>query len=491
MRHSYLIAWPVLLAVLLGGCLERTAEPTLPGPTVTYNPFASLTPTPFDPPTATGTPSATGAPSPTITPTPEPIERPRYALRAALDYDGHSLEVEQTIVYSNWTGVDLEHLVLAVEPNEWEQCFRLDEISGSGVAGRALDGHRLEVRLDPPLAPGGTVELFLRYGLDLPYADPRQVFGYNADAIALVDWYPFVVPYQGGWLLHEPGLVGEHLVYDQADFDVTLSPTAPDPSLVIAASAPFVDGQARLEAARSFALSISRSYLQASAQAGGVKVYSYHFPGHAAQGQRLLAEVVKAVQTYSQHFGPPPHAHLSIAETDFFDGMEYDGMFFLSRSFYASDDGTVLNYLIDIGVHETAHQWFFGGVGSDQALEPWLDEALATYCERLFYEANYPGVTAWQAFRSDPYQPAGRVDAMIYDFEKGRPYIDAVYLRGASFLHDLRGRIGEAAFFGFLRDYAAEMAGQRATAEDFFRILGRHTQADLTDIIGEYFSRPH
>jgi len=46
--------------------------------------------------------------------------------------------------------------------------------------------------------------------------------------------------------------------------------------------------------------------------------------------------------------------------------MEYDGLFFLSRDYYTAENGTVLNNLIDIAVHETAHQWWFGLVGNDQ-----------------------------------------------------------------------------------------------------------------------------
>jgi aminopeptidase N len=171
--------------------------------------------------------------------------------------------------------------------------------------------------------------------------------------------------------------------------------------------------------------------------------------------------------------------------------MEYDGLFFLSRDFYTGENGTVLNNLIDIGVHETAHQWWFGLVGNDQAMEPWLDEALATYSERLFYEQNYPEVIAWQAFRIDAYNPTGWVDTDIYHGVDFRTYTNAVYLRGAQFLQALRSRVGDAAFFAFLKDYAAQMTGRRATSADFFRILRQHTIADFSDLITDYFQNPH
>jgi hypothetical protein len=498
LRSSILL----LLAAFLLACGSVPLVSTPPGPTVTYNPFASLSPTPFNPLADTMTPTETPTPGPTMTATLQPGSRPKYNIQVMLDYARHGLSVNQTITYPNWTGVALDNIVLAVEPNHWTGCFSLITLTGYSMDGQeprvqvghySLNGHRLELELDQPLSPGGVLSISIAYGLTLPYADRYQVFGYNADQIDLVDWYPFVVPYADGWLLHDPGAEGEHLVYDEADFDVTITPTGADlpPTLTMAASAPMVNGNARLEGARTFALSISSGYSQASISAAGVIVTSYYFPSEELQGQRVLQEVGKALQTYSDRFGPPPHSSLSIAEADYFDGMEYDGMFFLSRDFYTSDDGTVLNLLVDIAVHETAHQWWFSQVGSDQALEPWLDEALATYSERLFYEVNYPGVTAWQAFRVDAYNPSGWVDSSIYDLQGIRTYANAVYLRGALFLQDLRSQIGDEAFFAFLKDYASQMAGKRATTADFFRILRQHTDADLTAIMQEYFSHSY
>jgi len=38
-------------------------------------------------------------------------------------------------------------------------------------------------------------------------------------------------------------------------------------------------------------------------------------------------------------------------------------------------------FLDVITQHETAHQWFYSLVGNDQAHDPWLDEALATWSQ--------------------------------------------------------------------------------------------------------------
>jgi hypothetical protein len=413
-----------------------------------------------------------------------------------MDYISHSLVVNEAISYQNDTGQTLTGLVLAVEPNLWVGCFNLDSLTVSDQdVVVILNRDRLEVHLATPLVPGQIAYLSLRYSLNLPAADSHHVFGYNNLQVNLVDWYPFIVPYLDGWLMHPPANVGEHLVYDQADFDVTVTFTDPTLPITIAASAPVVSTGGIwhfvLTNARTFVFSAGTGYHSIITKTDGVTITSYFFANDKTPGQAVLGEVSKAITTFNTLFGPSPHRTLSIVESPFFDGLEYDGLFFLSRDFYKEDDGTVLNNLVDIAVHETAHQWWFGSVGNDQALEPWLDEAMATYSERLFYEMNYPDVTSWWNFRVDAYTPSGWVDADIYNSGGFRTYANAVYLRGAQFLEALRGRVGDVVFFAFLKDYAAQMAGKRATTDDFFHILRQCTPVDFTDIQQTFFQRIH
>ena len=479
-----------------------TDVPTLP-PTDTVP--ITLTPQPANTPTSSPTPTPatpTNAPTPSITilPGPSPVFVPsKYTLSVNLDYAGHVLSTDETISYTNSTGDSLHNLVLAVEPNLWKECFSPGNITVNGqtASGFTLNGDRLDIPLSEALAPGGTLELFLHYDLNLPAADVYHVFGYNDYQTNLVDWYPFIVPYISGqgWLLHPPANVGEHLAYDVESFDMTLHLTDPNLHAIIAASAPAetitFGWRYPLENVRSFAFSVSAGYKTASTKVNGVTVKSYFFNGESAQGQAVLNEVAKALTTFTTLFGPDPYPSLSIVESPFYDGMEYDGLFFLSRDYYLAENGTVLNNLIDIAVHETAHQWWFGSVGNDQALEPWLDEALATYSERLFYEQNYPDVNAWQAFRVDAYNPTGWVDTDIYHGVDFRTYANAVYLRGAQFLQALRIRVGDDVFFAFLKDYAIQMAGKRATSADFFRILRQHTSANISDLLSEFFQNQY
>ena len=196
----------------------------------------------------------------------------------------------------------------------------------------------------------------------------------------------------------------------------------------------------------------------------------------------------EALVLYSELFGAYPYDSLTIVEADFFDGLETSGLFFLDQVFFDTYIEYPTGWLTTLIAHETSHQWWHTQVGNDAALEPWLDEALATYSERLFYEHRYPEWVDWWWYRRvNIFSPQGMINGSVHDYEDFRHYVDAVYLRGVTFLEALRMRIGDEAFSAFLSDYARQGAGKVFTADDFFRILGDHSQADITELIANYF----
>jgi hypothetical protein len=478
-----------------------SASPTVvtvaPKPTVIAEP-ASAAPTMTAtatqmPPTPTATPRTTVAATPAIETTPP--ERTQYRLAATLDYARHHLAVTQTITYVNTTGEVLAQLPLVVEANRQPGVFQLDGLRWAGgqeIAGYTLDGARLLIALPQPLPPARTVVFSVFYQLALPAR--AAPLGYTARQTNLGDWYPFVPPYRAGqgWLLHEPGAVGEHLVYDAADYQVDLRLAGEQTGLVIAASAPAeVDGSQhrfRIDAVRNFTLSASPEYVILYTVSGPAAVPAYVFPEHQTAGQAALEATASALALYSELFAPYPHVGLAVVEADFADGMEYDGLYFLGREYFARYDGTPQNYLTALAAHETAHQWWYGLVGNDQALEPWLDEALCTYSELLFYEALYPDlVDWWWSFRVNRFQPAGWVDSTIYEHQAFRPYVDAVYLRGAQFLQAMREQVGDEAFDALLRTYVEGLGQDIASAEDFLQLSEALGVPDR--LVSRYFGR--
>jgi hypothetical protein len=434
-----------------------------------------------------------------------------YALDAVFKYFQHSLSVIESITYVNNTPDTLTDLILVVEQNRREGVFNLESLTwkaGENIEEFDLTSDQLHIYLPQPLAPGEDINITIKYALEIPEIPlPSDTirplpFGYTQRQTNIVDWYPYIPPYRSGdgWLVHKNWWFGEHQVFDIADFQVRIRLAEPVQDLVIAASAPAKRDRDtylyQLDAARSFALSASNQYLVQTKIIGDVTIYSYSFPYDEYAGEEVLHNTADAVQLYNQLVMPYPHASLSVVEADFLDGMEYDGLYFLSHGFYNLYDGTPKGYLTFIAAHETAHQWWYGLVGNDQALEPWLDEAMCTYMEYIFYEnvyADYPPgsdqslVGWWWYYRVNFYDPDGWVNGAIYDFDQFRPYRDAVYLNGAKFLNDLRGLVGDEAFFAFLRDYASHYKYQIATATDFFDILQENTSKDLDGLIEKYF----
>jgi hypothetical protein len=483
-----------MILVLLTSCTAVFAPPTST-PTSTPSPI---------PATSTPIPTATVTPFPTPIPIPAP-PRATYTLNTVIDYDRHTVTVDETIAYPNHTGQNLDKLVLAAVPNLWPGSFTLTSFSIDGAsANYTLDGQRLEVTLPAPLLPETVTKLSIQYTLALPFAeqeDPNisrpRIYGYTTRQLNLTNWYPFVVPFiNGDFVLHDPWYYGEHLVYDPADYEVNLRFTDPASAPVVASSGlpEPQDGFTRytLTAGRTFALSASREFQVSAMQAGDVILTSYYFSFNEGPGQAALQASAEAIQVYSQRFGPYPHKTLGIVMGDFNDGMEFSAFFFLSRDFYSLYDYTPKNYLTFVAVHETSHQWWFEQVANDQALQPWLDESLCTYSERIYYEAYHPDMIAWWwAYRIDFYNPQGFVDTPIYDGQGFRPYTNAVYFRGAHFLEDLRGRIGDETFFAFIQDYYNQGNGKIVTANDFFRILKTHTTIDISDLVRKYFQNAY
>jgi hypothetical protein len=486
----FCVFFPVIF--LLSSCTTPAPAATLT-PTVSVVPSATITVEP----TATIPPSATPLPA---------IERAKYTLNTAIDYDAHTVTVDETILYPNHTGNQLNSLVLAVEPNLWQNSFSLSSISidGTPITTYSLDGQRLDIALSSFTKPEGVLTINIQYSLVLPFAEQQdpsisrpRIYGYTSRQLNLTNWYPFVVPYiNGDWVLHEPWYYGEHLVYEAADYEVNLkfAPSAITP-IVAASGAPEEQGDSTrytITSARAFVLSASRQFQVSSLQVGDVTISSYYFPPSEAAGQAALKASAEALQLYSQKYGPYSHKTLSLVMGDFNDGMEYSAFFYLSRDFYNLYDRTPANYLTFVAVHETSHQWWFEQVANDQALQPWMDEALATYSERIYYENIHPELVSWWwSYRIDFYKPQGFVDIPIYDGQGFRPYTNAAYFQGAHFLETLRARIGDDAFFAFLRDYLVQGRGKIMHASDFFRILSQHTTTDYSDLVRKYFQNSY
>ncbi|MCJ7434483.1 MAG: hypothetical protein MUO77_13435, partial [Anaerolineales bacterium] len=143
---------PIIIIFRFTACMTLVL---LTSCTAIIAPFTStptITPAPILP-TITPIPTATVTPIPSPTPVPAPA-RAAYTLNTMIDYDLHTVMVDEVIVYPNHTGQNLDKLVLAAVPNLWPGSFALTSFLVDGASATyTLDGQRLEVTLPAPLLP--------------------------------------------------------------------------------------------------------------------------------------------------------------------------------------------------------------------------------------------------------------------------------------------------------------------------------------------------
>jgi hypothetical protein len=479
--------------IFIGACAPATEVEIAPSATATLE----ATATPTEAPTAT--------PLPTPTPTPLPLDgqQTQYFIDATINYYNRFISATSRVIYTNKTQEPLNEIVFIIYPTIYQTAFYVRSVAfgdGRSITNFYWESHRMVIPLDEPLSPREQIEIVHEYELYMP--DSGGVFGQSGRHLLLSYWYPTIPPYdeEEGWLAYEISLVngefvGEYQTFESADFYVNVQFTDRAENMIIAAGVlPIVIDdihQFFLPLGRTFVMAISDSYEITEREVNGVLIKGYTLPESIDSSTVTVDLAEKALRLYAEILGPYERDVLSVVQADLNINMEFDGLIYIQSSFYWLYRDPPRSDLHIIVPHEVLHQWFFSLVGNSQAMEPWLDEAIATYSEALFYEHYFPeDLEWWWETRVFNHLPSGTIDTSIY-LNGGRPeYVHRVYRRGALFYRDLREAIGEDAFFGFLYDYVQSHRYQIATGEDFWRTLQAHTDADLTDIVGRYFSQP-
>lgn len=436
-------------------------------------------------------------------------------VKAAFDPEQKTLDGVQTMQVTNRFSQSVQELVLRTYANAFltedtspaaiealhESCY-FNGFSPGGIVVQSLSvggaekpvAYRdqaktvLVVPLDTPLLEGETVTVTLSYRITIPQC--RYRFGYSGNTFVLGNALPILAAFDDGAFREEEYYpIGDPFVSDCANWRVTVS--VPEGYMAVGTGHPEKSGQAyafNALAVRDFALVLSDEYALKSARAGNVTVLSY--AKTQAQAQKALDTVTKALTVYSEKIGSYPYPSLTIAQADLaFSGMEYPAMMLLSRAYYQDNDDA----LEWTAAHETAHQWFYAVVGSDQYNEPWQDEAL---CEYLVYE--YLGSRRGENARQDAIfrkaEASMRVTvprgvtpgSPVEYFGEMSEYSLVVYDRGAALLTALEEAYGRDTLLNALRAYYERFMFKRATRQDFENTLTDVTGRDYSELIVDY-----
>lgn len=209
---------------------------------------------------------------------------------------------------------------------------------------------------------------------------------------------------------------------------------------------------------RDFTVTAAADFRTREARVGATIIRYYYRSGTNAQA--TLDAAVSAFGKLQDRLGTYPYRSFKIVQSAGGYGMESPRLIWLP---YGTGSAN-LRYLV---AHETAHQWFYGLVGSDQARQPFADEAAADFVAR-----SVTGLK--RASRC----PTGRLDRSIYDYT-ARCYYEKVYIQGGNLIDRARLIMGSTTFWSALRRYVADHRYGLSSNRTLLQALDDATPVDL------------
>jgi hypothetical protein len=308
-------------------------------------------------------------------------------------------------------------------------------VDGAPVVAQT-DDQTIIVPLDPPLAPGGSIEVELDYTATMTNSpNPNgDNWGFAATGAYLTGYR--WIPWLSKPTKFDRPSVGDPYVTANAS-DVKVAITA-DPSLIFATSGVQTasDGSTRHYEAhnvRDFNFAASPFYRTASRTVRGINVTVFY---NSLDAGVMLDVTSRAINDYSDKVGAYAYPTLNIAETGPWASIESPGLSWVA-------DNVPGHLLAWTTAHEVAHEWFYAAVGNDQALEPFADEALVDFMARNLLNRFVPSQC-----------PAGWLDSTIYELGDCYPWV--IYVQGNLWLKAYRDQVGSATFWRGVADYYAE-----------------------------------
>lgn len=354
----------------------------------------------------------------------------------------------------------------------------VENCSGWSVGGE--DENLLTVSLLTPVYPEENTKITINYVLNLAQVNHRT--GVTENTVNLGNFYPVLCAYSTEGFKECPYYYcGDPFISECANYSVTLElPIGYTAATSGKAGKEIKNGDRKkctytLNNARDFAMVLSDKFKVESRTVGDTQV-SYYYYNDSAPKTRLDA-AAESVEYFSNTFGKYVYPTLSVVQTGFcYGGMEYPALTMISDKLDA--DGTV--YTI---VHETAHQWWYAMVGSDQLNCAWQDEGLAEYSSLMFFE-NHPSYSftrtgivgsatkAYRAYFSVYKQIFGDANTTmnrhLSEYESEYEYSNIAYNKGLIMFDMLRQSIGDDKFVSALKDYFSGNIYTVASCENLY-----------------------
>lgn len=356
-----------------------------------------------------------------------------YDVDLALHYGDRSLAATSTMSVTNASGGPIDRLELnTIAARLGHLALGAVTVDGRQVSPTVRD-QTILVPLGGILADGATatVRLSFRAALRRDLVGSDWLFTRTNGIIDAYRWLPWVSQrrpftrpnYGDPFITASSPLVRVRITTDRA--------------LVIAATGQRVAATGLSQTfeahnVRDFTVTASPSFTVHGARVGSTTVSVYAKVGYPVS--TVLGYAKSAIAVEGAFVGAYPYPTFSVVQSAGGDGMESPELVWIPGGL----SGSHLRWLI---FHETAHQWFYGIVGSDQANQPFADEAAADQLAR-----TVTGI--WRASHC----ATGRLDLSIYRYSSAC-YFEIVYVQGSRFLDGIRARMGSAAYWAALHAY--------------------------------------
>lgn len=425
-----------------------------------------------------------------------------YAINATYDAD-NTLSAEQTIEYINKTGDSLENICLHLYPRAFRNgatilpytslnkasCFpngtSYGDISVSKVDinGESAnfefvgeDSDILRINLYKNLENKAKITIDINFELTIPNCTHR--FGYYNGMVNLGNWYPIICVYKNGeWNTTPYYSTGDPFVSECSNYSVNIK--YPNDYSCYGTGEQSVNNNTstfKALAVRDVALVLTNKSQCSQAQSGNTQV-TYVGYAQDADIENNAKISAQAVDYFSETFGRYPYSSLVVVKSAFLHGgMEYPNIVIVSDNISETEE---FNKVI---VHEIAHQWWYGVVGSDQINSAWMDESLAEYSTCLFFEQfdeynidygeQIMDATASYLLYVDVISSLNgkvntRMNCAVNEYGNEYEYTYMIYVKGVIMFDSLREAIGKNKFEKALNKYYKKYAFKIATEENF------------------------
>ncbi len=354
----------------------------------------------------------------------------------------------------------------------------------------------LQVLLVDPILPGATAEFEMKFNSQVP-EQVRRSGRDNAEGIdyTMTQWYPKMAEYdEHGW--HADPYVAREFYGVFGTFDVNINI---DYQYKIGGTGVHLTEEANWQVVKEeeglktyklqkskkgkrtwsfhaenvhdFAWAADKEYIRTSYPGpDGLELNFFYLKEQDSTWSRLPKYTAQFFKLMNKQFGKYAYPQFSVIQGGD-GGMEYPMCTMLK--------GTgKINGLVGVMVHESAHNWYYGMMASNETQYPWMDEGFTSFAEeevlnqmRLDPQPNaHTGAYRGHAFLFLQGTPEPLSTPSDY-FSTNRTYGISSYSRGELFLSQLRYIIGKDDFDRGMLAYYNRWKFKHPDPWDFIKVM--------------------